>query len=44
MLTELPGARSVELPDAAHELHLEEPALWSAAVSAFLEEVTGPAG
>ncbi len=44
MLTELPRARCAEVPEAAHELHLEEPALWRAAVCEFLDEVAGPAG
>jgi pimeloyl-ACP methyl ester carboxylesterase len=42
MLSELPGARCAELPDAAHEVHLEDPALWKAAVSGFLDEVARP--
>ena len=44
MLTELSRARCAEVPEAAHELHLEEPALWRAAVSGFLDEVAKPAG
>lgn len=36
MLAELPGARCAEVPGASHELHLEEPELWRAAVSDFL--------
>jgi pimeloyl-ACP methyl ester carboxylesterase len=39
MLAELPGARCAEAADAAHELHLEQPALWRAAVAGFLEEI-----
>jgi pimeloyl-ACP methyl ester carboxylesterase len=39
MLTELPGARCAEVVDAAHELHLEQPALWRDAVTAFLDSV-----
>lgn len=39
MLTELPGARCAEVADAAHELHLEQPALWRDAVTAFLDSM-----
>jgi pimeloyl-ACP methyl ester carboxylesterase len=44
MLTEQPEARYAEVAGAGHELHLEEPALWRAAVTAFLEEVERPPG
>lgn len=37
MLAELPTARCAEVADAAHELHLEQPALWRAAVTGFLD-------
>jgi len=43
MLSELPTARCAEIPNAAHELHLEEPALWRAAVTEFLAQVARPA-
>jgi pimeloyl-ACP methyl ester carboxylesterase len=39
MLSEMPGAKCVELPSAAHEVHLEDPAGWRVAVSGFLDEV-----
>jgi pimeloyl-ACP methyl ester carboxylesterase len=39
MLTELAAARSAEVPGAGHELHLEEPDLWRAVVTAFLEDM-----
>jgi pimeloyl-ACP methyl ester carboxylesterase len=39
MLAELPGAENVELAGAGHELHLEEPQLWRAAVTEFLDRV-----
>jgi pimeloyl-ACP methyl ester carboxylesterase len=32
-------ARLVELPDAGHECHLDQPAAWRAAVERFLDEV-----
>jgi pimeloyl-ACP methyl ester carboxylesterase len=36
MLAEQSLARSIELPGAGHEVHLEEPALWRLAVTEFL--------
>jgi pimeloyl-ACP methyl ester carboxylesterase len=39
MLTELVSSRAVEVPGAGHELHLEEPGLWRAAVTEFLEDL-----
>jgi len=36
MATRLPGARLVELPGAAHDLHLDRPDQWRVALSAFL--------
>lgn len=44
MLSELPGARYVELPGVGHEVHLEETGLWRAAVSGVLEDVATQAG
>jgi pimeloyl-ACP methyl ester carboxylesterase len=44
MLTEQPEARSADVAGAAHELHLEEPALWRATITAFLAQVERPAG
>ena len=32
----LPGARAVVLPDAGHMAHIDQPAAWLAAISAFL--------
>jgi len=37
MVERLPGTRLVELPGAAHDLHLDRPADWRAALTAFLE-------
>jgi pimeloyl-ACP methyl ester carboxylesterase len=34
-----PGARLVELPGAAHDLHLDQPAAWRDTLSAFLDEL-----
>lgn len=39
MLTELAASRAAEVPGAGHELHLEQPGLWRAAVTAFLEDL-----
>jgi len=39
MVDRLPGARLVELPGAAHDLHLDQPVQWREAVSAFLAEL-----
>ncbi len=38
MLADLPAAGYAELPDVGHEVHLEQPALWSDAVSGFLTD------
>ncbi len=39
MAERLPGTRLVELSGAAHDLHLDRPADWRAALMAFLEDV-----
>jgi pimeloyl-ACP methyl ester carboxylesterase len=36
MLDRLPHARLVELPEAGHDLHLDRPAEWRAALAEFL--------
>lgn len=36
MLTEQPHASLAEIPDAGHDLHLDNPAAWRAALEAFL--------
>jgi pimeloyl-ACP methyl ester carboxylesterase len=37
MVEELAGARAVEIADAGHDLHLEQPLLWREALEAFLD-------
>ncbi len=37
-------ARLVELPEAGHDCHLDQPAAWRKAVERFLDEVAGRAG
>lgn len=37
----LPGSRLVEIPDAGHDVHLDQPARWRAAVEDFLASVAG---
>jgi pimeloyl-ACP methyl ester carboxylesterase len=32
----LPGSRLVEIPDAGHDVHLDQPGRWRAAVEEFL--------
>jgi pimeloyl-ACP methyl ester carboxylesterase len=39
MVQRLPGTSLVELPGAAHDLHMDQPAQWRAAVSAFLADL-----
>jgi pimeloyl-ACP methyl ester carboxylesterase len=39
----LPNARLVDLPGAKHDLHLDRPAEWRAALSSFLDSVDAPA-
>ncbi len=39
MADRLPHARVVELPDAAHDLHLDRPSEWRRVVSDFLDEL-----
>jgi pimeloyl-ACP methyl ester carboxylesterase len=36
MVGDLPAAVTAELPDAGHELHLEQPQLWRVAITEFL--------
>ena len=38
MTDELPGARPVTIPDAGHDVHLDAPAAWLAALTTFLDE------
>jgi pimeloyl-ACP methyl ester carboxylesterase len=35
----LPAARLVEIPDAGHDVHLDQPGRWRAAVETFVAEV-----
>ncbi|MGH3430756.1 MAG: alpha/beta fold hydrolase [Mycobacteriales bacterium] len=39
MIERLPGARLVELHDAAHDLHLDRPAEWRKTLSGFLDSL-----
>jgi pimeloyl-ACP methyl ester carboxylesterase len=41
LVGEIPGARLVEIPGAEHNVHLEQPGVFLAAVQGFLEEVYG---
>lgn len=41
MLSARPDARMVELPDAAHDLHLDQPREWRATLSGFLDTLDG---
>jgi pimeloyl-ACP methyl ester carboxylesterase len=43
MVRRLPQARSAELAAAEHDLHLDRPAEWGAAVLRFLGDLEGPA-
>ena len=36
-MTDSPNARLVEIPRARHNVHLENPAAWRAAIDAFLD-------
>ncbi len=42
MVERLPGARLVELADAAHDLHLDRPDEWRETLSGFLDSLDGP--
>jgi pimeloyl-ACP methyl ester carboxylesterase len=39
MLEELPGARLAEIPDAGHDVHLDQPDQWHAALGDFLADL-----
>lgn len=39
MIESLPAARFAEIPDAGHDLHLEQPELWHAALGEFLADL-----
>ena len=39
MASRLPGTRVLELAEAGHDLHLDQPAAWSHALRGFLEDV-----
>lgn len=41
MTERLPGSRLVELPDAAHDLHLDQPARWRETLCGFLDSLDG---
>ena len=41
MAERLPGAKLVELPDAAHDLHLDRPDEWRQALIEFLDSLDG---
>lgn len=43
MIRRLPGARLVELPNAAHDVHLDQPAQWREALCGFLDALDGRA-
>jgi pimeloyl-ACP methyl ester carboxylesterase len=38
-MTDFPNARLVEIPRAGHNVHLENPAAWRAAIDAFLDKL-----
>jgi pimeloyl-ACP methyl ester carboxylesterase len=40
MAERLPHARTVEIAGAGHDLHLDRPADWCAAVAAFVADLT----
>jgi pimeloyl-ACP methyl ester carboxylesterase len=42
MVARLPGTALVELPDAAHDLHLDQPDEWRAALTRFLHSLGQP--
>lgn len=44
MMERLPGARLVEVPDAAHDLHLDRPDEWRRALTDFLDSIDGATG
>jgi pimeloyl-ACP methyl ester carboxylesterase len=39
MLDELPGARLAEIPDAGHDVHLDQPDRWHAVLGEFLADL-----
>jgi len=39
MIERLPGARLAELPDAGHDVHVDQPGAWTRTLGDFLEEV-----
>jgi pimeloyl-ACP methyl ester carboxylesterase len=44
MMERLSGARLVEVPDAAHDLHLDRPDEWRRALTDFLDSIDGATG